>query len=45
MVVTIQPQPMTEDRRMGLQFGETVRVTRTETERLHRYPRKMVVVG
>ena len=44
MVVTIQPQPTTLDKRMGLQFGETVRITKTGTERLHHYPRKMVVI-
>lgn len=43
MVVTIQPQPITLDRRMGLQFGETVRITRDGVERLHGYPRKMVI--
>ncbi len=45
MVVTIQPQPTTPDRRMGLQFGETVRITSNGVERLHRYPRKMVIIG
>jgi Xaa-Pro aminopeptidase len=44
MVVTIQPQPRTQDKKMGLQFGETVRITRTGIERLHQYPRKMVIV-
>jgi len=44
MVVTIQPQPRTQDKRMGLQFGETVLITKTGTERLHQYPRKMVVI-
>lgn len=44
MVVTVQPQPRTKDKRMGLQFGETVRITKTGTERLHHYPRKMVIV-
>lgn len=44
MVVTIQPQPRTQDKRMGLQFGETVRITKTGTERLHHYPRKMVII-
>ncbi|HVA25235.1 MAG TPA: M24 family metallopeptidase, partial [Chloroflexota bacterium] len=44
MVVTIQPQPRTQDKRMGLQFGETVLITKTGTERLHHYPRKMVVI-
>jgi len=45
MVVTIQPQPTTPDHRMGLQYGETVRITGTGTERLHGYPRKMVMCG
>ncbi len=45
MVVTIQPQPVSHDRRIGLQFGETVRITRGGVERLHRYPRNMVVLG
>ncbi len=44
MVVTIQPQLTTLDRRMGLQFGETVAIAPDGVERLHRYPRKMVVV-
>lgn len=44
MVVTIQPQLTTRDRRLGLQFGETVRVTKAGTERLHRYPRQMVLI-
>lgn len=44
MVVTIQPQPITPDRRIGLQFGETVRITRGGVERLHLYPRKMVIL-
>ena len=43
MVVTIQPQPITEDRRMGLQFGETVRILRDGVERLHDFPREPVV--
>jgi Xaa-Pro aminopeptidase len=44
MVVTIQPQLTTPDQRMGLQFGETVRITRDGTERLHRYRRELIVV-
>jgi Xaa-Pro dipeptidase len=44
MVVTIQPQPRTHDKRMGLQYGETVRITKTGTERLNHYPRKMVII-
>ena len=43
MVVTIQPNVMTLDERMGLQFGETVVVTRTGCERLNAYPREWVV--
>jgi Xaa-Pro dipeptidase len=43
MVVTIQPNVMTPDEKMGLQFGETVVVTRTGCERLNAYPRKWVV--
>lgn len=45
MVVTIQPQLTTLDRRIGLQFGETVLITRSGVERLHRYPREMVIVS
>lgn len=44
MVVTIQPQPVTQDSRMGLQFGETVRILRDGVERLHDFPRQPVVV-
>lgn len=44
MVETIQPQVTTRDRTMGLQFGETVLIAERGTERLHRYPREMVVV-
>jgi hypothetical protein len=44
MVVTIQPQPTTEDRRMGLQFGETVRIMKNGVEKLHDFPRQPVVV-
>ena len=45
MVVTIQPQLITPDQRMGLQFGETVLITRTGVERLHHYRRELIVVG
>jgi Xaa-Pro dipeptidase len=45
MVITIQPQLITPDRRIGLQFGETVRITRDGVERLHRFKRELVVVG
>jgi ectoine hydrolase len=43
MVVVIQPNVITDDARMGLQVGETLRVTRTGTERLHDYPMQFVV--
>jgi Xaa-Pro aminopeptidase len=45
MVVVIQPNVITPDERMGLQFGEAVRVTRSGTERLHRYRREPIVCG
>ena len=45
MVVVIQPNVVLDDTaRTGLQFGETVRITRTGTERLHRLPRENFVV-
>jgi Xaa-Pro aminopeptidase len=45
MVVVIQPNVVTDSEpRMGLQFGETVRITRQGTERLHRLPREYFVV-
>ncbi len=43
MAITIQPNVMTPDEKMGLQFGETVVVTKTGCERLNAYPRKWVV--
>jgi Xaa-Pro aminopeptidase len=43
MVVTLQPQLTTLDRRIGLQFGETIVVRSGGVERLHRYPREMIV--
>lgn len=44
MVITIQPQLTTLDQRIGLQFGETVVVRPNGTERLHRFPRTLVIV-
>jgi Xaa-Pro aminopeptidase len=44
MVVTLQPQLTTLDRRIGLQFGETVVIRPGGVERLHRYPREMIIV-
>jgi Xaa-Pro dipeptidase len=43
MAVTIQPNVMTMDERMGLQFGETVVITKTGCERLNAYPREWIV--
>ena len=40
MAITIQPNVMTPDKKMGLQFGETVVVTKTGCERLNAYPRE-----
>jgi Xaa-Pro aminopeptidase len=45
MVVVIQPNVIMDDSaRIGLQFGETLRITRDGTERLHRLPREYFVV-
>ena len=45
MVVVIQPNVVTDDTaRVGLQFGETLRITRDSTERLHRLPRTYFVI-
>jgi Xaa-Pro aminopeptidase len=43
MVIVIQPNVMTPDQRMGLQFGETLRVTKSGCETLNAYPRQWVV--
>jgi len=43
MVVVVQPNVVTADARMGLQVGETLRITPTGTERLHSYPMRFVV--
>ena len=43
MAITIQPNVMTMDERMGLQFGETVMVTKTGCERLNAYPREWII--
>jgi Xaa-Pro dipeptidase len=42
MVIVIQPNVMTRDERMGLQFGETLRVTKNGSETLNAYPRQWV---
>ncbi len=43
MVIVIQPNVMTRDQRMGLQFGETLRVTQGGCESLNSYPRQWVI--
>ncbi len=45
MCLVIQPNVVTEDARMGVQFGEMFRVTRTGLEPLHSYPRELIVCG
>jgi Xaa-Pro aminopeptidase len=45
MVVVVQPNVVTADARMGLQVGETVRITKAGTDRLHAYPMRFVVCG
>lgn len=43
MVIVIQPNVMTRDEKMGLQFGETLRVTQRGCESLNAYPRQWVI--
>ncbi len=43
MVVTIQPNVITPDEMMGLQFGETVVVTKTGCNTLNAYPREWIM--
>ena len=43
MVIVIQPNLITYDEKMGLQFGETVLVTKNGCESLNQYPRQWVV--
>jgi Xaa-Pro aminopeptidase len=42
MVIVIQPNLITHDQTMGLQFGETLRVTSNGCESLNTYPREWV---
>ena len=42
MVIVIQPNLITEDEKMGLQFGETLVVTKKGCEPLNAYPREWV---
>ena len=43
MVIVIQPNVMTRDEKMGLQFGETLRITQKGCESLNAYPRQWVI--
>ena len=43
MVIVIQPNLITQDQKMGLQFGETLVVTKQGCESLNAYPREWVV--
>ena len=42
MVIVIQPNLITQDQKMGLQFGETLVVTKQGCESLNAYPREWV---
>jgi Xaa-Pro aminopeptidase len=44
MCLVIQPNVVTADGLRGVQFGEMLRVTRSGLERLHDYPRRLIVV-
>jgi Xaa-Pro dipeptidase len=43
MCLVIQPNVVSADGLMGVQFGEMLRVTGTGVERLHEYPRRLIV--
>ena len=43
MVITIQPNVITDDEKIGLQFGETLVVGKTGCERLNAYPRQWTI--
>jgi Xaa-Pro aminopeptidase len=45
MVIVIQPNLITQDETMGLQFGETLVVTKNGCESLNAYPREWVTCG
>ncbi|HEV8535608.1 MAG TPA: M24 family metallopeptidase [Candidatus Limnocylindria bacterium] len=46
MVVVVQPNVVTDETgRIGLQVGETVRITKNGVERLHDYPMRFLVCG
>jgi len=43
MVITIQPNVITRDEKMGLQFGETLVVRKHGCESLNNFPREWIV--
>ena len=43
MVIVIQPNVITRDEKMGLQFGETLVVRKNGCESLHAFPREWVL--
>jgi Xaa-Pro aminopeptidase len=46
MVVVVQPNVVTDaSGRVGLQVGETVRITKMGVERLHDYPMRLIRIG
>lgn len=45
MVIVIQPNVITPDEKMGLQFGETLVVRKDGCERLNFFPREWIVCG
>ena len=45
MVIVIQPNVITKDEKMGLQFGETLVVRRNGCESLNKFPREWIVCG
>jgi Xaa-Pro aminopeptidase len=45
MVITIQPNVITHDEKMGLQFGETLVVKKNGCESLNNFPREWIVCG
>jgi Xaa-Pro aminopeptidase len=45
MVITIQPNVISVDEKMGLQFGETLLVGKNGCRSLNTYPRKWITCG
>ena len=43
MVIVIQPNVITQDEKMGLQFGETLVVRKNGCESLNKFPREWIV--